>query len=67
MTELTVHDSIKQAVITRLATVNQALHFIAITKAKPAKVTVEEVLDLAKRIEHWAWRNLCWKRRGRAS
>jgi len=58
MTPLTITDGIKQAVITRLATINSAIALLDLTTCKPATVTVEDVLATAERIEHWAWRGL---------
>jgi hypothetical protein len=58
MTPLTITDGIKQAVITRSATINSAIALLDLTKGKPATVTVEDVLATAERIEHWAWRGL---------
>jgi len=51
-------DAVKQAVITRLATINSATSILSLINGRPAKVTVDEVLDLAARIERWAWRDL---------
>src|SRR5262249_52895354 len=58
MTQLTITDGIKQAVITRLATINSAIALLDLTNGKPATVTVEDVLATAECIEHWAWRGL---------
>jgi hypothetical protein len=58
MTPLTITDGIKQAVITRLATINSAIALLDLTTGKPAAVTVEDVLATAERIEHWAWRGI---------
>jgi len=58
MTPITITDGIKQAVITRLATINSAIALLDLTTSKPAAVTVEDVLATAERIEHWAWRGL---------
>ena len=57
-TPITITDGIKQAVITRLATINSAIALLNLTNGKPAMVTVEDVLATAERIEHWAWRGL---------
>jgi hypothetical protein len=57
-TPLTMTDGIKQAVITRLATINSAIALLDLTNGKPATVTVEDVLATAERIELWAWRGL---------
>ena len=57
-TPITITDGIKQAVITRLATINSAIALLDLTTGKPATVTVEDVLATAERIEHWAWRGL---------
>lgn len=51
-------DGMKQQVITRLATINSATSILSLINGRPAKVTVDEVLALAERIERWAWRNL---------
>jgi hypothetical protein len=48
----------KQAVITRLATINSAIAILDLVSGKPAQVAVEDVLAMAERIEHWAWRGL---------
>jgi hypothetical protein len=58
MTDVMITDGIKQQVITRLATINSATSILSLLNGKPAKVTVDEVLDLAERIERWAWRDL---------
>jgi hypothetical protein len=58
MTPITITDGIKQAVITRLATINSAIALLDLTTGKPAAVTVEDVLATAERIEDWAWRGL---------
>jgi hypothetical protein len=51
-------DGMKQQVITRLATINSATSILSLINGRPAKVTVDEVLTLAERIERWAWRDL---------
>jgi hypothetical protein len=58
MSDFTITDGMKQAVITRLATINSATSILSLINGRPAKVTVDEVLALAARIESWAWRNL---------
>jgi hypothetical protein len=58
MTPITITDGIKQALITRLATINSAIALLDLTMGKPVTVTVEDVLATAERIEHWAWRGL---------
>lgn len=58
MTDPTITDAVKQAVITRLATINSATSILSLINGRPAKVTVDEVLALAERSEHWAWRDL---------
>jgi hypothetical protein len=58
MTPSTITDGIKQAVITRLATINSAIALLDLTNGKPATVAVEDVLATAERIELWAWRGL---------
>lgn len=58
MPDFTITDAMKQAVITRLATINSATSILSLLNGRPAKVTVDEVLTLAERIEHWAWRDL---------
>ena len=60
--DIMITDGIKQQVITRLATINSAISILNLTKGKPANVGVEEVLTLAERIEHWAWRDLLGER-----
>jgi hypothetical protein len=51
-------DGMKQQVITRLATINSATSILSLINGRPAKMTVDEVLTLADRIERWAWRDL---------
>jgi len=58
MSDPTITDKIKQTVITRLATINSATSILSLLNGRPAKVTVDEVLALAERIEGWAWREL---------
>lgn len=58
MSDFTITDAMKQAVITRLATINSATSLLSLINGRPAKVTVDEVLSLAERIEQWAWRDL---------
>jgi len=58
MSDVMITDSIKQQVITRLATINSAISIFNLTNGKPAKISVDDVLDLAGRIERWAWRDL---------
>jgi len=58
MTDVMITDGIKQQVITRLATINSAIAILSLTNGKPAQVTVDEVFDIAVRIERWAWRDL---------
>ncbi len=58
MSDFTITDAMKQAVITRLATINSATSLLSLINGRPAKVTVDEVLALAARIESWAWRGL---------
>ena len=58
MTNVMITDGMKQQVITRLATINSAIALLTLTNGKPAQVTVDEVFDLAVRIERWAWRDL---------
>src|SRR5205823_11693204 len=58
MTDVMITDAIKQTVITRLATINSAISILTLTHGKPATVTVDEVFDIAVRIERWAWRDL---------
>src|SRR5712692_5892020 len=62
MTDVMITDGMKQQVITRLATINSAISILNLTKGKPANVGVEEVLNLAERIESWAWRDLLGER-----
>ena len=64
MTDVMITDGIKQQVITRLATINSAIAILSLTNGKPAQVTVDEVFDLAERIERWAWRDLLDKNGG---
>lgn len=58
MSDFTITDGMKQAVITRLATINSATSIVSLINGRPAKVTVDAVLALAARIESWAWRDL---------
>ena len=58
MTDVMMTDGMKQQVITRLAPINSAIALLTLTNGKPAQVTVDEVFDLAVRIERWAWRDL---------
>jgi hypothetical protein len=58
MSDIMITDGMKQQVITRLATINSAISILSLINGRPAKVTVDEVLALAERIERWAWRNL---------
>lgn len=58
MSDFTITDAMKQAVITRLATINSATSLLSLINGRPAKVSVDEVLALAERIECWAWRDL---------
>jgi hypothetical protein len=58
MADVMITDGMKQQVITRLATINSATSILSLINGRPAKVTVDEVLSLAERIERWAWRNL---------
>src|SRR5262245_37554074 len=51
-------DHTRQRVATRLALLNSALTFFALTHEKPAAVSVDEMLALAEHLEHWAWRDL---------
>jgi hypothetical protein len=58
MADVMITDGMKQQVITRLATINSATSILSLINGRPAKVTVDEVLALAERIERWAWRGL---------
>src|SRR2546422_1907844 len=58
MTPITMTEGTKQAVITRLATINSAIAILDLVSGKPVQVAVEDVLTMAERIEHWAWRGL---------
>lgn len=58
MADVMITDGMKQQVITRLATINSATSILSLINGRPAKVTVDEVLTLAERIERWAWRGL---------
>ena len=58
MTHFMITDTVKQKVITRLATINSAVSILSLINGRPAQVTVDEVLGLAEHIERWAWRNL---------
>lgn len=58
MSDVMITDGMKQQVITRLATINSATSILSLINGRPAKVTVDEVLTLAERIERWAWRGL---------
>jgi hypothetical protein len=62
MADLTITDAVKQTVITRLATINSATSILSLINGRPAKVTKEEVLDLAEYIERWVWRGLLSER-----
>ena len=64
MTDVMLTDGMKQQVITRLATINSAIAILSLTNGKPAQVTVDEVFDLAERMERWAWRDLLDKNGG---
>lgn len=61
MADPTITDAVKQTVITRLATINSATSILSLINGRPAKVTTDEVLDLAEHIERWAWRDLLGK------
>lgn len=56
--DVMITDGMKQQVITRLATINSATSILSLINGRPAKITVDEVLTLAERIERWAWRDL---------
>ena len=62
MTDVMITDGMKQQVITRLATINSATSILSLINGRPAKVTIDEVLTLAERIERWAWRDLLGER-----
>jgi len=62
MTDVMITDGMKQQVITRLATINSATSILSLINGRPAKVTIDEVLMLAERIERWAWRDLLGER-----
>ena len=44
--------------------INSAISLLTLTNGKPATVTVDEVFDLAERMERWAWRDLLDKNGG---
>ena len=58
MSDTTITEAMKQIVITRLATINSATSILSLINGRPAKVTADEVVALAARIEKWAWRDL---------
>jgi hypothetical protein len=58
MSDVMITEGMKQRVITRLATINSATSILNLINGRPAKVTIDEVLTLAERIERWAWRDL---------
>ena len=62
MTDVMITDGMKQQDITRLATMNSATSILSLINGRPAKVTIDEVLMLAERIERWAWRDLLGER-----
>jgi hypothetical protein len=58
MSELIVTSDARQPVITRLACINSAISVFGPLHGRPAKSSVEDVLQLAERLEAWAWREL---------
>lgn len=58
MRELIITNDATQMVITRLACVNSAVFVLGLLHGRPAKSSVEEVLQLAEQLEAWAWRGL---------
>ena len=58
MADVMITDGMKQQVITRLATINSATSILSLINGRPAKVSTDDVLALAERIERWAWRDL---------
>jgi len=58
MNEHSYVDHPRQIIVTRLASINAALTFLALTNDKPAAVTVDEMLSLAEHLAQWAWRDL---------
>src|SRR5262249_18381364 len=57
MTEHLSAEQTRQRVATRLALLNSALTFFALTHEKPVAVSVDDMLALAEHLEHWAWRD----------
>jgi hypothetical protein len=58
MSELIVTNDARQLVITRLACINSAVSVFSLLHGRPAKSSIEDVLQLAERLEAWAWRGL---------
>jgi hypothetical protein len=58
MSELVITNDARQLVITRLACMNSAVSVFNLLHGRPAKSSIEEVLQLAERLEAWAWRGL---------
>jgi hypothetical protein len=58
MSELIITNDARQLVITRLACINSAVSVFGLLHGRPAKSSIEEVLQLAERLEAWAWRGL---------
>jgi hypothetical protein len=58
MSELITTNDARQLVITRLACINSAVSVLGLLHGRPAKSSVEDVLQLAERLETWAWRGL---------
>jgi hypothetical protein len=58
MSDLIVTNDARQLVITRLACINSAVSVFSLLYGRPAKSSIEDVLQLAERLEAWAWRGL---------
>jgi hypothetical protein len=58
MSELIITNDARQLVITRQACINSAVSVFSLLHGQPAKSSIEEVLQLAERLEAWAWRGL---------
>jgi|GEM_PF-3860239 len=58
MSDITITETAKQIVITRLAAIDSATSILSLINGRPAKVIADEVITLAARIETWAWRAL---------
>jgi len=58
MSELIITNDARQLVITRLACINSAVSVFSLLHGRPVKSSIEDVLQLAERLEAWAWRGL---------